>query len=106
MADYLLWRGAVASLTDIYIHTEDNWGTAQAYKYISQLYQCFEQIAAQQIPWRPIPAEFEISGYFTRSEKHFVYFKELADGAIGIVAVIHQRRHQIARLREAFSIAE
>lgn len=106
MTDYLLSRGTVASLTDIYVHTEDNWGTAQADKYISQLYVCFEKIAAQQIPWRAIPAEFKINGYFTRCEKHFVYFKELADGSVGIVAIIHQRRHQIARFREAFSITE
>jgi hypothetical protein len=51
---------------------------------------------------RPIPAEFGVDGYFYRYQTHFVYWKRLADGDIGIVMIRHQRMHQIERFRDDF----
>ncbi len=51
---------------------------------------------------RPIPAEFGMDGYFYRYQRHFVYWKRLADGDIGIVTILHQRMHQIERFRDDF----
>ena len=51
---------------------------------------------------RPIPAKFGVDGYFYRYQKHFVYWKRLADGDIGIVTILHQRMHQIERFRDDF----
>ena len=43
-----------------------------------------------------------MDGYFYRYLKHFVYWKRLADGDIGIVTILHQRMHQIERFRDDF----
>jgi len=103
MSAYNLWYGATASLTDIYVYTLENWGQSQADKYLDGIYACFDGIAAKTIIWRPIPAEFEIEGYFTRYEKHYIYWKKLSDNQIGIVAILHERMHRISRLSEAFT---
>jgi len=51
---------------------------------------------------RPVPAEFGVDGYFYRYEKHFVYWRYLASGDVGIVTVLHERMHQIERFSSDF----
>ncbi len=40
---------------------------------------------------------------FFRYKKHFVYWKYLSSGDVGIVTVLHERMHQIERFKEDFS---
>lgn len=88
-------------LDDIYDYTRSTWGDEQAETYIRGLFAKFEAIAARAFPWRAIPAEFGVDGYFCRHQKHVIYWKLLADGKVGIVTVLHERMHQIERLRDA-----
>jgi len=100
MAAYTLWSGASQALVDIYVYTHDEWGLAQADKYLDGFYACFERIASKQENWRTIPAEFGINGYFTRYEKHYIYWKKASNGDIAITAILHERMHQIDRLKD------
>jgi toxin ParE1/3/4 len=100
MSVYRVQDAASHRIDEIYLYTRDVWGEAQAQTYVRGLFAHFEDIAARRIPWRPIPAEFGVAGYFSRYEKHFVYWKMLGDGAVGIVTVLHQRMHQIERYRD------
>jgi toxin ParE1/3/4 len=58
--------------------------------------------ATHEVLSHPIPAEFDVEGFFFQYEKHFVYWKVLNNGDLGIVTVLHQRMHQIDRFREDF----
>jgi plasmid stabilization system protein ParE len=49
---------------------------------------------------RPVPAEFGGDGFYFRHEHHFVYWRRLSDGDIGIVTILHERMHQMDRLRD------
>ncbi|HEY3812957.1 MAG TPA: type II toxin-antitoxin system RelE/ParE family toxin [Caulobacteraceae bacterium] len=89
-------------LDEIYRYTCDTWSEAQADTHIHGLFDRFEAIAARRFPWRAIPAEFGVDGYICRYEKHFIYWKVLEDGAVGIVTILHERMHRIERLKEAF----
>ncbi|HSX94895.1 MAG TPA: type II toxin-antitoxin system RelE/ParE family toxin [Hydrogenophaga sp.] len=91
------WR-----LDEIYRYTLERWGERQADRYVTGLFEAFERIESHGVASKPIPAEFGVAGYFFRYERHVVYWKRLADGDIGIVTVLHERMHQIGRLREAF----
>jgi toxin ParE1/3/4 len=102
MSAYRVLDTASDQIDQIYRYTLDNWGEAQANLYIHGLFDRFEAIAARRFPWRPIPAEFGIDGHVCRYEKHLIYWKLLADGAIGIVAVLHERMHQIERFQDSF----
>ncbi len=102
MTNYTLWRGATESLTDIYVYTFEMWGEVQANKYLDGFYICFERIVQKQEARRLIPAEFGVDGYFTKYEKHYIYWKELSDGQIAIVAILHERMHRIDRLKDAY----
>lgn len=91
-------------LDAIYRYTHERWGAQQADRYINGLFTAFEDIATHRTPSRPIPAEFGLDGYFLRYERHFVYWRWLDSGDIGIVTILHERMHQIDRFREAFSL--
>ncbi len=91
-------------LDEIYRYTRDRWGEQQADHYIIGLFETFAGIASHQTSSHPIPAEFGIEGYFFRYEHHFVYWRWLSNGDIGIVTILHERMHQIDRLREDFGM--
>ena len=93
------WR-----LDEIYRYTRDRWGTQQADRYITGLFEAFDGIATHRTSSRPIPAEFGIEGYFFRYERHFVYWRWLSNGDIGIVTILQERMHQIDRFREDFGL--
>lgn len=95
-------EAASLRIDEIYRYTRDRWGTVQANAYITGLFGAFEKIASAGVPSRPIPAEFGVQGYVFRYQKHFVYWKTLANGDIGIVTVLHERMHQMDRFREDF----
>jgi len=57
---------------------------------------------AHGIVSKPIPAEFGVEGFFFRYERHFVYWRHLSNGDIGIVTVLHERMQRIDRFREDF----
>lgn len=89
-------------LDEILVHTREQWGEAQAERYIRGLFARFDAIADRAFPWGAIPAEFGVSGYLCRYEHHFIYWKLLDDGAVGIVTVLHERMHRFARIKAEF----
>lgn len=91
-------------LDEIYRYTRDQWGSDQADRYITGLFEAFDEISAHGVMSRPIPAEFGVSGYFFRYERHFIYWRKLENGDIGIVTILHERMHQIDRFREDFGL--
>jgi len=92
-------------LDEIYRYTRKRWGSAQAEHYIQGLFQAFDGIANHAVLSRPIPAALGVQGYFFRYEHHFVYWRTLENGDIGIVTILHERMHQMARLREDFGLS-
>ena len=95
---------AAASLRidEIYRYTRSKFGATQAEKYIRDLFNRFEQISDKTVISRPIPADFGVQGFYYRYERHFVYWKYLANGDIGIATVLHERMHQIEHFKYDF----
>jgi len=100
MPRFLVQKSAAARLTEIFHYIQRQWGDEQAHRYINGLFERFEQIASREVIWHPVPAGFGVSGYYTVYEKHYIYWKELASGQIGIVTVLHERMHQVDRFKE------
>ena len=100
MTSFRVQDGAGHRLDEIYTYTRETWGEAQADHYLRGLFERFEAIAQRRFPWRAVPVEFGVQGYVCRYEKHFIYWKLLDDGAVGIVTILHERMHQIDRFRE------
>ena len=95
-------EAASVRLDEIYRYTRDQWGEAQAETYITGLFDAFAKIETRGVS-RPVPAEFGVEGYFFRYERHFVYWKRLSNGDIGIVTILHERMHQIEPFKDDFA---
>lgn len=95
-------EAASIRLDDIYRYTRDRWGDEQAERYITGMFEAFERIDTHGILSKPIPAAFGVDGYFFRYERHFVYWRRLANGDVGIATILHERMHQLDRFREDF----
>jgi toxin ParE1/3/4 len=91
-------------LDEIYRYTRDRWGEDQAERYITGLFEAFERIETHQVLSRPVPPDFGVDGYVFRYERHFVYWRRLEKGHVGIVTILHERMHQIERFREDFGL--
>lgn len=102
MAAVRIQEAASHRLDEIYRYTPDRWGHEQADHYITGLFAAFDRIDNRGVMSRPIPAEFGVEGYFFRYERHFVYWRRLSNGDIGIVTIQHERMHQIDRFRGDF----
>jgi len=94
---------AAHRIYEIYHHSLETWGEAQAERYVRGLFARFDAIAARDFPWRAVPAAFGVEGYVCRYEQHMIYWKVLATDDIGIVTVLHVRMHQIERLRDDYA---
>ncbi len=68
--------------------------------------EAFHRIAAGGVASCPVSAEFGVDGYVVRYEKHFVYWKTLNNGDIGVVAVLLERMRRISRIRKDSGYAE
>lgn len=90
-------------LDDSYRFTRDRWGSEQAERYIRGLFDAFGRIETHGVTSKPVPTEFGVEGYFFRYDRHFVYWRRLSNGDVGIVTILHERMHQIDRFREDFA---
>ncbi len=104
MAAVRIQEAASHRLDEIYRYTRERWGVEQADRYITGLFAAFDRIETRGVTSKPVPAEFGVDGYFFRYERHFVYWRRLSDGDIGIVTILHERMHQIDRFREDFGL--
>ena len=98
----LVQESASIRLDEIYRYTRDTWGEDQAERHIYGLFKAFEAIETRGVCSKPVPAEFDVGGFFFRYQSHFVYWRRLPGGDIGIVTILHQRMHQIGRLKDVF----
>lgn len=94
MRRFRLEPKAAHRIDEIVDYTRAQWGAEQAEGYVRGLFGQFESIARHDVLWRPIPAEFGVTGYFCRYEHHYIYWKERKDGSISIFAILHERMQQ------------
>ncbi|KQT57394.1 MULTISPECIES: type II toxin-antitoxin system RelE/ParE family toxin [unclassified Aureimonas] len=100
MANIRVQAAASHRLDEIYRYTRDRWGEEQADRYVEGLFRAFEGIDTHAVLSKPVPAEFEVDGFYFRHERHIVYWRRLTNGDIGIVTILHERMHQFDRFRE------
>jgi len=87
-------------LDEIYQYTLREWGEKQAEEYIEGLFDVFQNIVKNEVLSHPIPAEFNVDGFYVKYKKHFIYWKRLQNGEVGIVTILHERMHQIKQFKE------
>ncbi|MCJ8270070.1 MAG: hypothetical protein MJK04_11795 [Psychrosphaera sp.] len=65
-----------------------------------------QQLANKEKRWRKLPktlSNIKNDTYFSRHERHYVFFRELSNHDTGIVSILHQAMDMPARLRNDLS---
>jgi plasmid stabilization system protein ParE len=100
LASFRVQEAAAYRIDEIHRYTRAHWGEEQADRYITGLFDAFARVATNEVSSHPIPAEFGVEGFVFRYERHLVYWRRLDDGDIGIATILHERMHQVGRLRQ------
>ncbi len=98
----LVRRAAAHRPGEIFRYTSGRRNDTQAERSIEGLFETFAQIESHATLSRPVPAAFGVDGYVCRYRHHFVYWRRLQNGSIGLVTILHERMHQIDRFRDDF----
>lgn len=102
MTEFLVQKAASYRIDEIYRYTLEKWGKVKADAYIEGMFDSFGKVDAPEVLSRPIPAELGVDGFLFRYQKHFVYWKYLPSGIVGVVTILHERMHQIDRFKDDF----
>ena len=85
-------------LIEIWNYTLEKWGEAQADRYVRTLVGFIESLGSQRQLWRAVK---NVRGVWdVRHEHHFLFFRELSGGVIGVITILHENMDLPARLKE------
>jgi len=99
MVGYKFFPPADKSQDEIWDYTYKEWGEAQADKYITGLHSHIQKLADKKLLWRPVPkslvlpSDLEMEVFFSRYERHYLFFRELTEDMIGIMSILHDSMH-------------
>jgi plasmid stabilization system protein ParE len=106
MAGYRFYPRADAAQDRIWHDTSDRWGEGQADTYIRGLHSHLERLCKSRLVWRKLPQKLAVpsdvtrKAFFSRYEHHYVFFRELDNGDLGIMSILHEKMDLPVRLRE------
>ncbi|MBO0142859.1 type II toxin-antitoxin system RelE/ParE family toxin [Agrobacterium sp. Ap1] len=106
MAAYLFYVTADAAQDQMWWDTVSTWGEAQAETYIIGLHRHLERISRQKSLWRRLPSslsapkDLTIDVWFSRYKHHYIIFRQLSGGRIGVISILHERMDLPVRLAE------
>ena len=115
MAGFLFFPRADKAQDDIWDYTVDNWGQAQAEKFIRGLHNHLQMLSDKLKPWCElpnsliVPPNLDSAAYFSKYEHHYIFFRTLSKGRIGIMSILHEKSDIPVRLSadlESFSKQE
>jgi toxin ParE1/3/4 len=88
MTGYVLSPRAQADVDEIWTYTADQWGDAQAERYVRDFRRALETIARN--PHRGRSCDHIRPGYWKFAVgAHMIFFRRVADG-IDVVRILHQ----------------
>lgn len=106
MAGYAFYPAADASQDRIWRETVDRWGEDQATRYIRGLHTHLQRVSETRATWRRLPRSLVVptnlksEAFFSRYEHHYIFFRTLPSGGIGIMSILHERMDLPVRLAE------
>lgn len=106
MVGYRFFPRADAAQDKIWHDTVEAWGEKQAVTYITGLHAHLQRLCDDRAIWRKlpqklaVPADVKREAYFSRYEHHYVFFRELDNGDLGVMSILHERMDVPVRLKE------
>jgi len=87
-------------LLQIWDYTDRQWGEQQADEYVNGLVAFAQALPSHRARWRPMRGRGFAGIWFIRHQHHYLFFRELSGGRVGILSILHENMDLPARLRE------
>ncbi len=106
MARYRFYPRANDAQDTIWQDTSSAWSEAQADAYIRGLHAHLERLCDNRLLWRRLPErlaappDIRREAYFSHYERHYIFFRELDNGDLGIMSILHERMDLPVRLKQ------
>ena len=101
-----IFPAAKRQIHEIWSYTERTWGEDQADKYVRELVAAINSVVSNGHLWRPVLDEDLPSVYFFGHQHHYVFFRELSKGSLGVISILHENMDIPLRLRADFERGE
>jgi len=101
-----IFPAAENRLLNIWDYTAETWGETQADKYVRGLVEAAERACKARYSWRVVPDENLNEVFFIHHQHHFIFFRELSKGMLGIISILHESMDIPSRLKEDSGHAE
>ena len=101
-----IFAAAESRLIEIWDYTLEKWGEKQADAYVRGLVKAIHSLAGNRRLWRKVPDKTLAGIWFARHEHHYIFFRELSGGTIGVITVLHESMDLPARIKDACSLPE
>lgn len=85
---------------EIWDYTLEKWGEAKAVEYIRGLHNTISEASRNPKLWRSLDRKGFEKIFYIRYERHFIFFRVLSGGVLGIINILHERMDIPARLKE------
>ena len=95
MTNYRYFNTAHSHQNEIWNYILENGGEKQAEKYITKLHKHLEKLSNNKLLWSSLPEnlvvpdDLNIPIDFSHFQHHYIFFRELSDGCIGIMSILH-----------------
>ncbi|MGI2031455.1 type II toxin-antitoxin system RelE/ParE family toxin [Rhizobium panacihumi] len=106
MVGYLFYPPADTAQDRIWRDTVERWGESQAEAYVLGLHRHLQKLSITPALWRvlprslAVPETLDVDVWFNRYEHHYIFFRKLFDGRIGIISLLHERMDLPVRLTD------
>lgn len=110
MASYRFYPRADAAQDKIWRDTVEQWGEQQAVAYIGGLHGHLQRLCEDRAIWRQlphrlaVPVDLKRKAYFSHYERHYIFFRELDNGALGVMSILHERMDLPVRLKDDLGV--
>ena len=101
-----IFVAAESRLIEIWDYTLKKWGENRADAYVRELVIAIHALDANRSLWRRVADKTLVGVWFVRHKHHYIFFRELSGGVVGVITVLHENMDLPARIREVRSCSE
>ncbi len=91
---------AESRLLAIWRYTRKRWDEEQADSYVAGLVAAIEEVAARPASWKSVRDPALRGVWFFRFRHHFIFFRQLPSGCLGVISILHESMDIPRRLKE------
>jgi toxin ParE1/3/4 len=95
-----IYSSARERLLEIWDYTESTWNADQADKYVRGLVQAINEAHGERQSWRRVTDNALKGVFFIRHRHHYIFFRTLSKGTLGVISILHEKMDIPSRLKE------